>query len=336
MTPLDEQTQALLAQMKAGGFKPASQIPLEESRAGLTQMAIAMAAPAKEVHATEDRTFPGPDGAIPIRIYRPRQAADGERLACAVFFHGGGFYLGNLETHDHVCRNLCANADILVVAVEYRLAPENKFPAGVEDCYAAACWVAENAAALGIDGARMALVGDSAGGALVVSTCLAIRERGGPHIAYQVVIYPGLTLDDGDDFPSRIEYGSGEYFMATEDFAFFRGLYFNDPESEADNPLASPIRAGDFSGLPPALVITAGYDPCRDEGKRYAERLAEAGVDTEYKCYEGTIHPFFLFDGPLDVGKEGQAFVASRVKAALGVPRAQCFTPTTPLRPKPT
>lgn len=319
MTPLDEQTQALLQQMKAGGFKPASQIPLEESRAGLTQMAIAMAAPAKDVHSTEDQTFPGPGGAIPIRIYRPRQAADGERLACAVFFHGGGFYLGDLETHDHVCRNLCANADILVVAVDYRLAPENKFPAGVEDCYAATCWVAENAGELGIDPARIALVGDSAGGALVVSTCLAIRERGGPDIAYQVAVYPGLTLDDGADFPSRSEYGSGEYFMASEDFAFFRGLYFNDPESEAGNPLASPIRADNFTGLPPALIITAGYDPCRDEGKSYADRLAEAGVEAEYKCYESTIHPFFLFDGPLDVGKEGQVFVAGRVKAALRV-----------------
>lgn len=318
MTPLDEQTQALLEQMKAGGFKPASQIPLEESRASLTQMAIAMAAPAKDVHSTEDCTFPGPDAAIPLRIYRPRQAADGERLACAIFFHGGGFYLGDLETHDHVCRNLCHNADIVVVAVDYRLAPENKFPAGVEDCYAATSWVAENAAALGIDDARIALVGDSAGGSLVVSTCLAIRERGGPDIAYQVVVYPGLTMDDGADFPSRSEYGSGEYFLATEDFAFFRGLYFSDPETEVSNPLASPIRAEDFSGLPPALVITAGYDPCLDEGKCYANRLRKAGIDSEYKCYEGTIHPFFLFDGPLDVGKEGQAFVANRVKGALG------------------
>jgi acetyl esterase len=296
--------------MKQGGFKPAHQIPLEESRAGLTQMAIAMAAPKVDVFATEDRNIAGPGGDLPIRIYRPAPGAAGETRAAAMFFHGGGFYLGDLETHDHVCRYLCKQANLIVIAVDYRLAPENKFPAALEDCYAALSWVAENAGAIGVDPFRIALVGDSAGGTLVVSLCLLARQRGGPRIAYQVTVYPALTMTDGTEFPSRIELGSGEYFIAIDDFAFFRDLYLNDPDKEARDPLASPIYADNYRGLPPALVISAGYDPCRDENRLYAERLAADNVPVRYRCFDSTIHPFFLFDGVIDAGREGQQLVA--------------------------
>jgi acetyl esterase len=296
--------------MKQGGFKPAHQIPLEQSRAGLTQMAIAMAAPRVDVFATEDRNIAGPGGDLPIRIYRPAPGAAGGTRAAAMFFHGGGFFLGDLETHDHVCRYLCKQANLIVIAVDYRLAPENKFPAALEDCYAALSWVAENAGAIGVDSSRIALVGDSAGGTLVVSLCLLARQRGGPRIAYQVSVYPALTMTDGTEFPSRIELGSGEYFIAIDDFAFFRDLYLNDPDKEARDPLASPIYADNYRGLPPALVISAGYDPCRDENALYAERLAADNVPVRYRCFESTIHPFFLFDGAIDAGREGQQLVA--------------------------
>ncbi len=314
---LEPQTRALVEQMKQGGFRPAHRIPIEESRAGLTEMAIAMAGPRQDVFGIEDRTIAGPGGELTLRIYRPRHPRARERLAAALYFHGGGFYLGNLETHDHVCRFLCRTADIVVIAVDYRLAPEHKFPAGVEDCYTATCWVADNAADLGLDAGRMAVVGDSAGGSLAVTTCLLARQRGRPAIACQVAVCPGLALDDGDDFPSRRELGSGDYFIAYEDFAFIRELYLSNPEREVADPLVSPIRAGDFSRLPPALLVTAEYDPCRDECARYAELLRDAGVPVEYKCFEGTIHPFFLFDGVLDIGRAGQTFVAERVGAAL-------------------
>lgn len=318
MSKLGIQEQALLRQMTADGFRPAHQIPLEQSRAGLTHMAIAMAAPKVEVGEISDRKIPGPGGDLPIRIYRPEGRAKGPQPV-ALYFHGGGFYLGSLETHDHVCRFLCKNSGVTVIAVEYRLAPEHKFPAAIEDGYAALCWTVENAAKEGFDANRIALVGDSAGGTLVVSVCLMARQKGGPKIAYQVSVYPALTVDDGDDFPSRRALGNGDYFIAHDDFAFFRKLYLENPDRDAQHPLASPIRAKDYANLPPALVIAAEFDPCVDENARYAERLKADGVEAEYICFEGTIHPFFLFDGVLDAGPKGQKLVADRLRARLGV-----------------
>jgi acetyl esterase len=317
MPPLDAQTRALIGQMKQGGFRPAHQIPLEVSRAGLTQMALAMAAPKVDVHSIEDRNIAGPGGDLPIRIYTPGPAVAGKARAAALFFHGGGFYLGDLETHDHVCRYLCKEAKLVVIAVDYRLAPQNKFPAALEDSYAALVWAVENAGALGIDPSRIALVGDSAGGTLVVSVCLLARQRGGPRIAYQVSVYPALTMTDGQEFPSRTELGTGEYFISMGDFAFFRNLYLNDPDKEALDPLASPIYADDYHNLPPALVISAGYDPCRDEDALYAERLETDGVPVTYRCFASTIHPFFLFDGAIDAGREGQQLVANTLAEFL-------------------
>ncbi len=310
------QERALLEKMRAGGFKPASQIPLAESRAGITKMVFAMAGPKVPVHAIEDQRIPGPGGELTIRIYEPDPAT---RVvgAVAIFYHGGGFYLGDLETHDHVCRFLCAHAGVAVVAVDYRLAPEHKFPAGLEDCYATLSWVAANAAARGWDSRRIALVGDSAGGTLVAATCLLARDRGGPAIAIQVMVYPALTVEDGREFASRTELGNGDYFIAFEDFAFFRRTYLEEGERDAANPLASPIRAKDFRGLPCALMVAAEFDPCRDENARYAELLKAAGVPTEYVCFEGTIHPFYLFDGIMDAGRKGQELVADRVRSEL-------------------
>jgi len=311
---LDKQTQALIEQMKQGGFKPANQIPVEVSREALTQMAIAMAAPKMGVFATEDRNIAGPGGELPIRIYRHAAKTNGGASPVAIFFHGGGMYLGDLETHDHVCRYLCNNAGLTVIAVDYRLAPENKFPAGLEDCYAALCWVSENADEIGVDKSRIALVGDSAGGTLVVSTCLLSRQKGGPGVAFQVVVYPALTMTDGTEFPSRAELGTGEYFISVDDFAFFRDLYLSDEGKEVRDPLVSPIYAENYHDLPPALVISAGYDPCVDENKFYAKRLAADGVQVTYTCFENTIHPFFLFDGVIDAGKEGQKLVADTLR----------------------
>jgi acetyl esterase len=308
--PLDAQTEVLVRRMAAIGFRPAHQIPLEESRRGLTAMALQMAGPKVEVHAVEDRTIPGPGGALPIRIYRPRAPTAAERLPAVVYFHGGGFYLGDLATHDHVCRFMCRGAEAVVVAVDYRLAPEHKFPAAVEDCYAALAWVARQAAQLDIDPQRIAVAGDSAGGTAVVTTCLLARERGGPKIALQVSVYPALTMTDGEEFPSRRRFGGGEYFVTYDDFAFFRGLYLSDPDRQMRAPLVSPIYAESYAGLPPALVIAAGYDPCVDENRHYAERLRADGVPVKYVCFEQTIHPFFLFDGVIDAGREAQQLVA--------------------------
>lgn len=317
MGMLGHEEQALLARMRAGGIRPAHEIPIEVSRSKLTELALAMAGPKAAVRSVQDATIPGPGGEFKIRIYEADPAAHDAR-GVVLFFHGGGYYLGNLETHDHVCRFLCANARLPVVAVDYRLAPEHRFPAGLEDCYAALRWVASEADCRGWDATRIALVGDSSGGALVASVCRIARDRRGPAIAYQVAVYPGLALDEGEDFPSRRELGTAEYFLTAADLRFFRDLYLSDPEREVSNPLVSPVRAGEFRGLPPALVLAAEFDPLRDECARYAELLQKAGVPVEYVCFEGTIHPFFLFDGALEAGRRGQALVAERLRRAIG------------------
>lgn len=316
--PLDAQTQALQDQFKQAGFKPANQLPLEASRAGLTQMVAAMAGSKVEVFDISDRTLPGPGGALPIRIYRPGSPAKGVMQPAVMYFHGGGFYLGDLETHDPICRFLCKNANLIVIAVDYRLAPENKFPAAVEDCYFALRWVADHAANIGVDPDRIALAGDSAGATLVVTTCLLARERGGPRIAYQVAVGGALSMTEGPEFASRKELGSGEYFIAQEDFAMFRKYYLTNPDREMLDPLVSPIYAKDYRGFPPALVIAAEYDPLRDENALYAERLKQDGVSATYKCFEGTTHPFFVLDGVIDAGKEGQKLVAATLRNYLG------------------
>jgi len=269
------------------------------------------------VQSVQDATIPGPGGDLRIRIYDPDPEARAQRGA-VLFFHGGGFCVGDLETHDRACRYVCANGRVPIIAVDYRLSPENKFPAALEDCYAALRWAVSEGPRRGWDAQRLAVMGDSAGAALAASLCLMARAKGGPPIIYQVLIYPGLALDDAGDFASRKELGSGEYFLPSEDFAFFRKMYLRDPDREVSDPLVSPIRASDFHGLPPALILTAEFDPLRDEGARYAELLRASGVPAEYVCYEGTIHGFFVFDGVLEAGRKAQAFIAERIGRLLG------------------
>lgn len=316
MGKLGPEEQQLLAQMRAGGFKPAHQMPLDVARTMLAQMAGALSRAPLPIKSVVNEAITGPGGALPIRIYDPEPGCTSPR-GVALFFHGGGFCVGNLETHDSSCRFLAAHARVPIVAVDYRLAPENKYPAALEDCYAALTWVASQGEQRSWDGKRIALIGDSAGAALVASLCLKAREMRGPAIIYQVLIYPGLALDDGQDFASRREFASGEYFLPAEDWAYFRRIYLGDPEREVVDPLVSPIRAGDFRGLPPALVLTAGFDPARDEGARYAELLEKAGVRAEYVCYESTIHGFFVFDRVLEAGRKAQTLVAERLANAI-------------------
>ena len=317
MAKLGAEEQQLLAQMRAGGMKAAHEMPLEVARAGLKQMTLAVSGPEVPVRSVEDLYIPGPGGDLKVRLYDPAPGGSRER-GVGVFFHGGGFCVGDLDTHDRACRFLAANAHIPLVAVDYRLAPEHKYPAALEDCYAALMWAVSQGALRGWDPKRVALIGDSAGASLAASVTLLARTRGGPAIAYQVLVYPGVALDDAEEFPSRTQLGTGEYFLPREDFVFFRNTYLSDPERQASDPLVSPIRARDFRGLPPALILTAGFDPLRDEGARYAQVLNAAQVPAEYVCFEGTIHGFFVFEGVLEAGRRAQALVASRLKERIG------------------
>ena len=318
---LDAQTRALLDQAKEAGAPPLYEMAVQDARVALKTMTQGVQAPGAEVGSVEDRLIPGPDADIPVRIYWPAVARSAmkdapERLPVLLQFHGGGFALGDLDTHDSTARHYCARAQVIVVSVDYRRSPEHRFPAAVEDCYAALCWVHEHAAALGADPERLAVTGDSAGGNLSAVICQLARSRQGPPIAFQVLVYPVMSLDLNALYPSRTEMGGGEYFLGMQDMVWFNGMYLRSEKDVQDNR-ASPILMEDLSGLPPALILTAGYDPLRDEGRHYAERLEEAGVAVAYRCFGGTIHGFISFSGALDAGREALDMISDRLHQTL-------------------
>ena len=314
---LDKTTQALLDSLAEQGGGGLHELSLEDARNALLGMTLELDIPRTELADVRNLDIPVGDGRIQLRIYLP-EGAGGAPLPILMVFHGGGFALGDLETHDNLCRYYAKEAGAVVVAVHYRRSPEHKFPAAPEDCYAALCWAAENAASFGGDPARVAVTGDSAGGNLSAVVCQLAKTRGGPKISFQALVYPAVNMDRSKGHPSRQAFGQGEYFLSLEDFEWLNGMYFSDEAAEVKDLRASPILEQNLNDLPPALVITAGFDPLVDEGKEYADRLAAAGVPTEYKCFEGTIHGFMSFAGALDAGKEGLALVASCLREAFG------------------
>jgi len=269
-------------------FKPINrlEVSLQKQRQQYLDLVKKFPEPHIFLHDVSDRSIPGPVGDIPIRIYKP---SAGDNLPILVYFHGGGWVIGNLDTHDSVCRKLCKDAQVMVVAVDYRLSPEHKFPVPLDDCYAALQWVADNASSIGGDADRIAVGGDSAGGNLATVVSIKARDENGPSIKYQLLIYP--VTDGSRDAQSKIDFASG-YLLTKRDMDYFGDCYINEA-SDYLNPRISPLLASDLSGLPPAFLLTAGFDPLRDEGKAYAEKMKNAGVLVDYKNYEGTIHAFF-------------------------------------------
>lgn len=238
----------------------------------------------------EDREIPGPGGTLPVRIYTPKTGAF---LPVVVYFHGGGWFMGDLDTHDVVCRKLAIASSSIVVAVDYRLAPEHPFPAAVDDAYAAVAWASGNAGGFGGDPARIAVAGDSAGGTLAAVVSLLARDRGGPAIAAQVLFYPATDLS-AFDTQSHRDFAEG-YYLTRRYLEIFRSLYAPDPKDWMD-PRISPLLAASLAGLPSAVVVTAGFDPLRDEGEAYASRLAASGVPVVRKRCDGIIHGFLTLD----------------------------------------
>lgn len=267
----------------------------------------------EEVGAVEDRAIPGPGGDIPVRIYRPKDAAAAPVL---VYYHGGGWVIGDLDMVDPICRRLTNTAGCVTVSVDYRLAPEHKYPAAADDAYAALVWAAKNAASLGGDPSRIAVAGDSAGGNLAAAVALMAKERGGPALAGQLLMCP--VTDYGFDTPSYRENGDGTLVIGTNSMRWFWGHYLGS-DADGANPFASPLRAKDLSGLPPAFVITAEYDPLRDEGEAYAARLSQAGVPTKQTRYPGMVHNFFSFAfmAPLEQGERALADMAEHLRSAF-------------------
>ncbi|MFB7217495.1 alpha/beta hydrolase [Streptomyces sp. NPDC056227] len=240
------------------------------------------------LHAVEDVTARTASGEVPVRIYTPVEA---DNYGVLVYFHGGAFFLGSLETHDHVARSLAKETGLKIVSVGYRLAPEAAFPAGLDDCYAVVRWAAEEGASLAWDGTTLAIVGDSSGGTFVAAVAARAHDDGFDRITHQVLYYPSLDLDfDVDRYASLRENAVG-FGLETAGLKPFNAFYIDSGADPAD-PLVSPVKRGDLTGLPPTLIVTAQHDPLRDEGELYGRRLREAGVEATVSRYEGAGHGF--------------------------------------------
>lgn len=309
--PLDPQVQRVLEEMAEAskGMPPMHEMTPEEARK-VSKARQARPVTVAEVGQVEDRHIPGPGGLIPVRIYTPEGQGPFGGL---VYFHGGGWVLGDLDGYDPLCRALCAGAGVVVVSVDYRLAPEHKFPAAVEDALAATRWVAQHAAELNIRPDKLAVGGDSAGGNLAAVTAIQARDQGGPGLAFQLLIYPVTSLSM--DTPSHRENAQG--YLLTHEMMVWFGQHYLPDESYTTHPLAAPLLTESLKNLPPALVITAEYDPLRDEGEAYAKRLQEEGVPAQLIRYEGMIHGFMTMLEGVDKARVAVTEAADALKRAL-------------------
>lgn len=311
MTPsLHSQVESYLHSLSEKGVPPLYRLSLSEARKTYRDICV-VADPHDEVAAVRDRFVPGPGGDIRVRIYTP--TGDGPHPAL-VFYHGGGWLVGGVDTHDALCQALAAESACVVVSVEYRLAPEHRFPAAVEDCYAATRWVAANRGAIGVRTDALVTCGDSAGGTLATAVGLMARDRSGPNIDYQVLAYPATNY--AFDTDSYEENAQG-YFMTRKDMERFWRGYLRS-EADGKHPYASPLRAEDLSGLPATHLLTCGFDPLRDEGRALADRLEGAGVPTTHREYDDMIHGFLtmLSDPEIDTAREAIADIGREVRAA--------------------
>ena len=309
--PLDPEAKMLLEQMTTV-VRPFDELSVEEARAAIVTLSAA-AGEGEAVARVENRTVPGPRGEIPVRVYTPEGRAP---FPVLVYFHGGGWVIGNLETHDGLCRHLANAAGAVVVSVDYRLAPEHPFPASGEDAYAATRWVAANAGALGGDARRIAVGGDSAGGNLAAVVSLMARDRGGPPLVFQLLVYPVTDVPSAKTASYR-ENAEG-YFLTAKMMHWFWNHYCGKNPDLSD-PYLCPLRAKDLKRLPPALVVTAEFDPLRDEGEAYAARLREAGNQADLKRYAGMIHGFFGMGPLLTKAREATKDAASALRAAFAL-----------------
>lgn len=307
MLPIDPQVQAILDERAVPGQPPLNTLTPAQARASAEARPLATG---PEVARVEDRTIPGPASEIPVRVYTPSGTGPVPTL---LYFHGGGWVVGTLDMSDGTCRNLCVGGECVVVSVDYRLAPEAKFPAASDDCYAVVEWVSRNASAIGARGDRIAVGGGSAGANLAAVVCLMARDRGGPALAFQLLVYP--VTDRNFETDSYRQNAEG-YMLTRDSMIWYWDQYLNNP-SEASDPYAAPLQARDLAGLPPALVLTAEFDPLRDEGEAYAHRLEAAGVPTRCIRYDGLVHGFFGMHDSVDKAREAVNQASAALRSAF-------------------
>ncbi|QNK75164.1 alpha/beta hydrolase [Variovorax sp. PAMC28562] len=311
---LHPQARALMDLMAERGVPPTHTLSPAEARAFYRERRTFTQPEPPQVAAVRELTATTPQGDIPLRLYRPLGPDATTVLPVLVYYHGGGWVIGDLDTHDTLCRELANAAGCAVVAVDYRMGPEHRFPAAVDDVLAATRWVREQAGALRLDPGRLAVGGDSAGGNLAALVALAARDAGDLPIAFQLLIYPATDMRRGH--PSHTTNGDG-YVLTRDTLAYFHDHYIADPAHDLDWR-ASPLLHTDLAGLPPALVITAGYDPLRDEGLDYARALTEAGNRATCVCFERQIHGFITMGRVLDEANTAVALCAAELRRVLG------------------
>jgi acetyl esterase len=307
---LDLQARALLERSSGPAIDSLS---VAEARRAYREGRLALAPAPLAVEEARDFAFPGAAGEVRARCYRPLGEEPGKALPGVVYFHGGGWTCGDLDTHDSVCRGIAVHGRCSVVAVDYRMGPEHKFPAAVEDALAAVKWVAENARSLAVDASRLAVAGESAGGNLAAVAAIALRESG-PAIAMQVLVYP--VVDQAADTESLARFAHG-YSLTRELLRWYQKQYLRDERDCADWR-ASPLRAADHSRLPHAYVLTAGFDPLLDEGRAYADRLKQAGNSVVYECFEGMIHGFLPMGGVLAAARHAHYRIGQMLRTRFG------------------
>ncbi len=308
---LDKTLQLIVAQASAAGAPDLAALPVEGARALYRQILAAADVTPADV-SVESETIEGAGGPMPVRIYRPRRELP---QGVVVYYHGGGFVLGDLDGYDNVCRQLCEDCGATIVSVGYRLAPEYPYPAAVEDAWAGLEWAAGHLATPAPGRARLAVAGDSAGALLATVMCMLARDRGGPAVAFQGLVYPPAAAGNVGNFPSRTTYADGPTLTARA-IAFFNRHYFGSDEPPRESS-AAPLLAGDVSGMPPALVQIATHDPLRDEALAYGEHLLEAGNDVMIVEYHGLAHGFISMGGAIRSARLAQLQLAQSLRAAL-------------------
>jgi len=310
--PLDPLLKTLLDQMAAQPTPPIHEMEPEMARAAMGAMMELVGPKDVPIGRVEHMTMPGEAGEIALRLYTP-VAAGSKALPALIFFHGGGFVIGDLDTHDGICRILASEACVKVIAVDYRLAPEHKFPAAVNDAIAAASWVETNAASLGVDANRLAVGGDSAGGGLAAVVAQAAAKTGSPHLAYQMLMFPVTQI--GEETASLRNFAEG-YFLERAGLQWFYDHYLPE-DADRNDPRISPLKAEDVSGLPPAYVMLAGFDPLHDEGRAYAQKFSAAGVPVTVADYPDMVHDFIFMHAVLPQAQEALKAAAAALKQAV-------------------
>ena len=310
---LHPQAQALLQLMQDNGVAPTHTLTPQIARTQYRERRFYTQPTPPPMAQVRDLQAPGPGGVVPLRLYRPLGSSDDAPLPVLVYYHGGGWVIGDLDTHDTLCRELSSESGCAVVAVDYRVAPEHRFPSAVDDAVAAARWVRSQAAALHLDASRMAVGGDSAGANLAAVVAIAARDAGDLPLRLQLLIYP--VTDMRQTAASYDTRGSG-YSLTADTMRYFRGHYI-DTEAHHTDWRASPLLHPDLGGLPPALVLTAGYDPLRDEGLHYAQRLTEAGNTAAHICFERQMHGFITLGKVIDEANVAVQLCAAQVRRAL-------------------